>query len=148
MIKLIIKKWLTCSNKFRNSHKFQKNENFLHFLVKNYFSFFLNSVSENEKNATFTFFIDALIFSDHCSKNHGIFIFHLLLTFLEILWKIFANQVQIFYWSFFEFPIKNQAESLVKFSGIYLVSVCQPMEVSSNYLHTIFKNFISPKYSF
>ena len=62
-------------------------------------------------------------------KNHNIFIGHFLSTFLEILWKFSANKVQNFLLLIFEFSIKKQAESLVKFSGIDLVSVCQPMKV-------------------
>jgi hypothetical protein len=37
------------------------------------------------KKNTLTFFIDAYIFSDRRLKNHKIFIFYLLSTFLEIL---------------------------------------------------------------
>ena len=52
---------------------------------------------------TLNFFIDTYIFSDRRSKNHKIFIFHFLSTFLEI------------------------------FSGIYLISVCQLMGWSRDY---------------
>jgi hypothetical protein len=70
------------------------------------------SVSKNQRNNYFNFFMDAYIFSDRCLKNHKIFIFNFLSTFLEILWKFSQNQDQNFLLVVFEFFIKNQAKSL------------------------------------
>jgi hypothetical protein len=61
-------------------------KNFPHFLSE-IFSVFLfsNLWVKTKKIDTFTFFINAYIFSDRRLKNHKIFIFHLLSIFLEIL---------------------------------------------------------------
>jgi hypothetical protein len=53
----------------------------------------LNLWIKTKKIATLTFFMHVYIFFDCCLKHHNMFICRL---FLEILWKIFATQVQKF----------------------------------------------------
>jgi hypothetical protein len=80
------------------------------------------------------------IFYDHCLQNHKMFIRHFLSTFIEILSKFSANQVQKLLLVVFRNLYKNQAESLVKCYDIYLVSVFQPMHRDGRFKRISFLN--------
>jgi hypothetical protein len=107
----------------KNFKKIKALWKFYAFFVRKFFLFFFKSVGKNEQKSHFNFF-RGYMFSDLCLKNHKILICHFLSTFLKILWKFSANQVQFFllvvFWILHKFVF-----------GIYLVFVFQPMERSS-----------------
>jgi hypothetical protein len=106
--------WKALSSDFWIPKNFKKNsrhlKNFLHFCPK-FLILLFKFVGKNIGHTHFNFFfIEAFIFSNRSLKNHKIFVWHFLLTFLWIFRKNFANQVQNFQLMVFLILHKNQEE--------------------------------------